>query len=223
MIKSFEEFKNDNSVNSVKSVEVEKVDEGLINAIKARKEIIQLQCAVCDEYEKMLEKNPEKFKSGKDVLKAVEQFAKDAYKKIVKNEEALSFEDWWESFAYSNANMLNKTVFAIRESVDNYQGQYVVEITYSKEDDVDGKGEMGHAKEYTHMLTAAGLEVEYVQKRYTIEAIVTYNNKEEFDVVVRFAAFDLGYTDIIVNQLSRKMYDEVSEIVLNNSKTKLFR
>jgi hypothetical protein len=220
-IKTFEEFKNDN--NSVKSVEVETVDEGLINAIKSRKEIIQLQCAVCDEYEKLLQEDPKKFKSGKDVLKAVEQFAKDAYKKIVKNEEALSFEDWWEAFAYSNANMLNKTVFAIRESFDNYQGQYVVEITYSKEDDVDGKGEMGHAKEYTHMLTAAGLEVEYVQKRYTIEAIVTYNNKEEFDVVVRFAAFDLGYTDIIVNQLSRKMYDEVSEIVLNNSKTKLFK
>ena len=94
-IKSFEEFKNENSVKP----EVETLDEGLINAIKSRKEIIQLQCAVCDEYEKMLEKNPEKFKSGKDVLKAVEQFAKDAYKKIVKNEEALSFEDWWESFA----------------------------------------------------------------------------------------------------------------------------
>lgn len=213
-IKSFEEFNKDNATP---------IEEGLLNAIKARKEIIQLQCAVCDEYEKMLEKTPEKFKSGKDVLKAVEQFAKEAYKKIVKNEEALSFEDWWEAFAYSNANMLNKTVFAIRESVDNYQGQYVVEITYSKEDDVDGKGEMGHAKEYTHMLTAAGLEVEYVQKRYTIEAIVTYNNKEEFDIVVRFAAFDLGYTDIVVNQLSRKMYDEVSEIVLNNSKSKLFR
>ena len=73
------------------------------------------------------------------------------------------------------------------------------------------------------MLTAAGLEVEYVQKRYTIEAIVTYNNKKEFDDVARFAAFDLGYTDGIVNKLSRKMYDEVSEIVLNNSKPKLFR
>lgn len=223
MIKSFEEFKNDiKNDNSVKP-EVETVDEGLINAIKARKEILQLQCAVCDEYEKMLEKNPEKFKSGKDVLKAVEKFAQDAYKKIVKNEEALSFEDWWESFAYSNANMLNKTVFAIRESFDNYQGQYVVEITYSKEDDVEGKGEMAHAKEYTHMLTAVGLEVEYVQKRYTIEAIVTYNNKKEFDDVVKFAAFDLGYTDIIVNKLSKKMYDEVSKIVLNNSKPKLFR
>lgn len=226
MIKSFEEFKNENSVKpvEVETVEtVETVDEGLINAIKARKEIIQLQCAVCDEYEKMLEKNPEKFNSGKDVLKAVEKFAQDAYKKIVKNEEALSFEDWWENFAYSNANMLNKTVFAIRESFDNYQGQYVIEITYSKEDDVEGKGEMAHAKEYTHMLTAAGLEVEYVQKRYTIEAIVTYNNKKEFDDVARFAAFDLGYTDGIVNKLSRKMYDEVSEIVLNNSKPKLFR
>jgi hypothetical protein len=73
------------------------------------------------------------------------------------------------------------------------------------------------------MLTTAGLEVEYKQKRFTIEAIVTYNNKEEFDEVVRFAAFDLGYTDIIVPKLSKKMYDEVSKIVLNNSKPKLFR
>ena len=52
---------------------------------------------------------------------------------------------------------------------------------------------------------------------------MTYNNKEEFDEVVRFAAFDLGYTDIIVPKLSKKMYDEVSKIVLNNSKPKLFR
>ena len=171
----------------------------------------------------MLEKNPEKFKSGKDVLKAVAQFAQDAYKKIVKNEEALSFEDWWESFAYSNANMLNKTVFAIRESVDNYFGTYTIEITYSKADDEEKLGEMGHAELYTHMLTSAGLDVEYKQKRFTIEATVTYNNKEEFDEVVRFAAFDLGYTDIIVPKLSQKTYDEVSEIVLQNSKPKLFR
>ena len=84
-------------------------------------------------------------------------------------------------------------------------------------------GEMGHAKLYTQMLRTAGLEVEYKQKRFTIEATVTYNNKQEFDDVVRFAAFDLGYTDIIVPKLSRKTYDEVSEIVLNNSKPKLFR
>jgi hypothetical protein len=118
--------------------------------------------------------------------------------------------------------MLDRTVF-LKESVDNYSGEYTIEITYSKADDEEKLGEMGHAKSYTHMLTSAGLDVEYKQKRFTIEAIVTYNNKEEFDAVVRFAAFDLGYTDTVLPKLSRKTYDEVSEIVLQNSKPKLFR
>ena len=141
----------------------------------------------------------------------------------MKSEDALSFEDWWEGFAIAHVNMLDKTVFAINESVDNYSGQYTIEIVYSKESDVEGKGEMGHAELYTQMLRNAGLEIEYKQKRFTIEAIVTYNNKEEFDAVVRFSAFDLGYTDTVLPKLSRKTYDEVSEIVLQNSKPKLFR
>ena len=212
-IKTFEQFKNENKP----------MNEGLLNAIKARKEILKLQSVVCDEYEKLLQEDPKKYKDGKSVLKAVEKFAQEAYKKIVKSEDALSFNDWWENFEKSNSYMLDNTVFGINESVDNYSGQYTIEITYSKEDDEEKLGEMGHAELYTNMLTTAGLEVEYKQKRFTIEAIVTYNNKEEFDEVVRFAAYDLGYTDIIVPKLSKKMYDEVSQIVLNNSKPKLFR
>ena len=212
-IKSFEQF----------SSELNHIDEGLFDAFKARKEIVKLQGIVTDEYEKLLQEDPKKYKDGKSVLKAVEKFAQEAYKKIVKSEDALSFEDWWEKFEKSNSYMLDNTVFGINESVDNYSGEYTIEITYSKDDDEEKLGEMGHAKLYTNMLTSAGLDVEYKQKRFTIEAIVTYNNKEEFDQVVRFAAFDLGYTDIIVPKLSRKTYDEVSEIVLNNSKPKLFR
>jgi hypothetical protein len=212
-IKSFEEFNKDNTTP---------IEEGLLNAIKVRKEIIQLQCAVCDEYEKLLKKNPEKYKNGSSVLKEVEDFAKKAYDKIVKTEGALSFEDWWKGFSQSNARMLEKTVF-LKEGVDNYSGEYTIEITYSKADDEEKLGEMGHAELYTNMLTSAGLDVEFKQKRFTIEATVTYNNKEEFDVVVRFAAFDLGYTDTVLPKLSRKTYDEVSEIVLQNSKPKLFR
>ena len=212
-IKSFEQF----------SSELNHVDEGLFNAFKARKEIVKLQGIVTDEYEKLLQEDPKKYKDGKSVLKAVEKFAQEAYKKIVKSEDALSFSQWWEKFEKSNSYMLDNTVFGINESVDNYSGQYTIEITYSKEDDIEGAGEMGHAELYTQMLRNAGLEIEYKQKRFTIEAIVTYNNKKEFDDVVRFAAYDLGYTDIIVNKLSKKMYDEVSEIVLNNSKPKLFR
>ena len=211
-IKSFEQF----------SSELNHIDEGLFDAFKARKEIVKLQGVVTDEYEKLLQEDPKKYKDGKSVLKAVKDFALDAYDKIVKSEEALSFEDWWESFAKSNVYMLDRTVF-LKESVDNYSGQYTIEITYSKADDEEKLGEMGHAKVYTNMLTSAGLDVEYKQKRYTIEATVTYNNKEEFDTVVRFAAFDFGYTDTVLPKLSRKTYDEVSEIVLQNSKPKLFR
>lgn len=212
-IKTFEQFKNENKP----------MNEGLIDMLKARKEILKLQGVVCDEYEKLLQEDPKKYKDGKSVLKAVEKFAQEAYKKIVKSEEALSFEDWWENFEKSNSYMLDNTVFGINESVDNYSGQYTIEITYSKADDEEKLGEMGHAKVYTNMLTTAGLDVEYTQKRFTIEATVTYNNKEEFDTVVRFAAFDLGYTDTVLPKLSRKTYDEVSQIVLNNSKQKLFR
>ena len=211
-IKSFEQF----------SSELNHVDEGLFDALKARKEIVKLQGIVTDEYEKLLQENPKKYKDGKSVLRDIEDFAKEAYKKIVKSEEALSFEDWWESFAKSNVYMLDRTVF-LKESVDNYSGKYTIEITYSKDDDEEKLGEMGHAELYTNMLTSAGLDVEYKQKRFTIEAIVTYNNKEEFDEVVRFAAFDLGYTDTILPKLSRKTYDEVSKIVLDNSAPKLFR
>lgn len=212
-IKSFEQF----------SSELNHVDEGLFNAFKARKEIVKLQGIVTDEYEKLLQEDPKKYKDGKSVLKAVEKFAQEAYEKIVKSEDALSFQQWWEKFEKSNSYMLDNTVFGINESVDNYSGQYTIEITYSKEDDIEGAGEMGHAELYTQMLRNAGLEVEYKQKRFAIDAIVTYNNKQEFDDVVRFAAYDLGYTDIVVNKLSRKMYDEVSQIVLNNSNKKLFK
>ena len=211
-IKSFEQF----------SSELNHIDEGLFDAFKARKEIVKLQGVVTDEYERLLQEDPKKYKDAKSVLKDVKKFAQDAYNKIVKSEEALSFEDWWESFAKSNVYMLDRTVF-LKESVDNYSGQYTIEITYSKADDEEKLGEMGHAKVYTNMLTSAGLDVEYKQKRYTIEATVTYNNKEEFDTVVRFAAFDFGYTDTVLPKLSRKTYDEVSEIVLQNSKPKLFR
>lgn len=106
--------------------------------------------------------------------------------------------------------------------VDNYNGEYVCEITYNKNDDMEGLGEMGRARLYTKMLRRAGLDVTYKQKRYCIDAIVKYTNKREFDDVVRFAAFDLGYTDLIMPKLPKKTYDEVSAIVLNGGGHSIF-
>lgn len=100
MIKSFEEFKNDKALN-----------EGLFDMFKIRKQITKLQSVVVDEYEKMLSENPNKFKDAESVLKSVESFAYNAYKKIVTAEDALSFEQWWENFKKAHTYLLDSTIF----------------------------------------------------------------------------------------------------------------
>ena len=107
MIKSFEEFKNDNAL-----------DEGLFDVFKTRKQITKLQGIVVDEYEKMLSANPKKFKDGESVLKSVEGFAHKAYEKIVTSEDALSFDQWWKNFKKANIYLLDTTIFNNQEAQD---------------------------------------------------------------------------------------------------------
>lgn len=107
MIKSFEEFKNTNAL-----------DEGLFDVFKIRKQITKLQSVVVDEYEKMLSENPKKFKDAESVLKSVESFAYNAYKKIVTAEDALTFDQWWESFKKAHTYLLDSTIFNNPKSQD---------------------------------------------------------------------------------------------------------
>lgn len=104
MIKTFDEFK-----------QTERLDEGLLDIFKIRKQFCTLQGLVVDEYEKLLDENPKKFKDGETVMAAVEQFARKAYKKIITSEDALTFSQWWEQFKNANANMLNNTIFKIQK------------------------------------------------------------------------------------------------------------
>jgi hypothetical protein len=100
MIKTFEQFKNDTPV-----------EEGLFGAFRARKQILEVQSQVVEAYEKLIEKDPKRFNSGKSVLKAVESFAYDLYKKTVTEETALTFTQWWEEFEKAHTYMLDKTIF----------------------------------------------------------------------------------------------------------------
>jgi hypothetical protein len=99
MIKTFEQFNNKH------------LNEGLLGAIKGKRQILKVQGLVSDEYEKLIQENPNKFKDGKSVLKAVEQFAEDTYKKIVTVEDTLSFEQWWKNFTKAHIYILDNTVF----------------------------------------------------------------------------------------------------------------
>jgi hypothetical protein len=114
MIKSFEEFKNTNAL-----------DEGLFDVFKTRKQITKLQGVVVDEYEKMLSANPKKFKDAESVLKSVEGFAYNAYKKIVTAEDALSFDQWWKNFKKAHTYLLDSTIFnnpAAQNASDDEEG-----------------------------------------------------------------------------------------------------
>lgn len=86
--------------------------EGLLDALKARKQITQLQGAVADEYEKLIEQNPKRYRSGNQVLGDVQDFAQKEYKRIVTVDDAISFRDWWREFSDAHSRMLDRTVFA---------------------------------------------------------------------------------------------------------------
>ena len=100
MIKTFEEFNNSNTI-----------EEGLLDKLKARKQILEVQGLVADAYEKLIQDEPKRFNSGKAVMQAIKSFALDTYKKVVTAEGALTFSQWWEEFAKAHEYMLDKTVF----------------------------------------------------------------------------------------------------------------
>jgi hypothetical protein len=100
MIKTFDEFNNSNTI-----------EEGLLDKLKARKQILEVQGIVADAYEKLVQDEPKRFNSGKAVMQAIKSFALDTYKKVVTAEGALTFSQWWEEFAKAHEYMLDKTVF----------------------------------------------------------------------------------------------------------------
>lgn len=100
-IKTFEEFNNNSPV-----------EEGLFSAFKIRKQIVKLQGLVVDEYERLMEDDPKRFRSGDDVMKAIKSFAVKTYDEVVTAEDAISFEGWWKDFSKAQAYMLDKLVFS---------------------------------------------------------------------------------------------------------------
>ena len=99
MIKKFEEFNN------------APVEEGLFNGFKIRKQIVKLQGLVVDEYERLMEDDPKRFRNGEDVMDAVKNFATKTYKEVVTAEDAISFSDWWRDFSKAQAYMLDRQIF----------------------------------------------------------------------------------------------------------------
>lgn len=95
------------------SLENNEINEGLFDGFKLRKQFTQLQGAVTDEFEKLIEENPKKYRSGEDVMRAVEHEASKLYKEYITMEGGLTFNQWWKQFSQSNVHFLNMTTFKI--------------------------------------------------------------------------------------------------------------
>ena len=91
-----------------KTIDESAVNEGLIGAIKARKQIVNLQGVVADAIDKLIEDNPKKYNSGKDVMDAIAKFAKEKYEEMVTEEDAISYDEWWKSYSEANTALYDK-------------------------------------------------------------------------------------------------------------------
>ena len=87
------------------------INEGLFDVFKSMKQFTQLQGAVVDEYESMISDNPRRFRSGKQVLDSVRNFAIKKYDEIINVKGAMSFNQWWTDFSEAHSRLLDKTVF----------------------------------------------------------------------------------------------------------------
>lgn len=87
------------------------INEGLFDAFKSMKQFTQLQGAVVDEYEAMINDNPKRYHNGKQVLNLVRSFAMKKYDEIINVEGAMSFNQWWADFSEAHSKLLDRTVF----------------------------------------------------------------------------------------------------------------
>ena len=82
------------------------VNEGLVDAIKTNMQVAKVQQAAFNKAYELIEKNPEKYKTGEDVIGDIENEAKALYKKTVTSKDAISASQWWNTFSKKMANAI---------------------------------------------------------------------------------------------------------------------
>lgn len=82
------------------------VNERFIGAIKTNMQVAKVQQAVFNKAYELIEKDPEKYKTGETVARGVESEAKELYKKMVTSKDAISANQWWNTFSKKMANAI---------------------------------------------------------------------------------------------------------------------
>lgn len=92
----------------------QQTNEGLFDVFKVRKQFTELQGALQDVIDQELEKNPKRYRSGKQLMDSMQSEAKSLYNRIITmKDEAMSFDEWWKNYSKANANFYDATIFAV--------------------------------------------------------------------------------------------------------------
>ena len=92
----------------------QQTNEGFLDVFKVRKQFTELQGALQDVIDQELEKNPKRYRSGKQLMDSMRSDAQSLYNRIITmKDEAMSFDEWWNNYSKANANFYDATIFAV--------------------------------------------------------------------------------------------------------------
>ena len=96
------------------SSEVKHVNEGLLSGLIAKSKITKVQGAVFTKVGELLEKNPDKYKDAKSILRDIERDAKKLYNDelgdMIKSKDVINANEWWKEFAPKAEEMITQDI-----------------------------------------------------------------------------------------------------------------
>ena len=90
------------------------VNEGLLSALVGKSKITKVQGVVFTKVGELLEKNPDKYKDAKSILRDIERDAKKLYNDelgdMVKDKKIITADEWWKEFAPKAEAMISQDI-----------------------------------------------------------------------------------------------------------------
>jgi len=96
------------------SSDKKRMNEGLLSGFIAKSRITKVQGAVFTKVGELLEKNPDKYKDAKSILRDIERDAKKLYNDelgdMIKSKDVINANQWWDDFAPKAEEMITQDI-----------------------------------------------------------------------------------------------------------------
>ena len=99
-------------------------------------------------------------------------------------------------------------------------GEFITDFIFSRTNDEERNlDEMSAAKLHVKYLLKKGLKIDLVQKRYSVQYVIHYNNKQQYEDLLQWYAWHCGENDFITTPISRKLRPQLEKIIKSGKQT----